>query len=176
MTPVQKQPPAAPGPAISLPEQNSAAKAPAKPEPSGEKAARAPEAKPEPVKKEAAPANKAENAAKPQEKTAARPKRPVHHGPSETERVTREDERYRQYYGAPPGQPYQRGYEETWRESEGPAYRPPYYAPPRYEREETEVWRVEPYPYRYAPPSYYREAPAPYGFYRGAPPPPPWAW
>ena len=161
MTPVQKEAPAAAkSPAISLPSEKPAAQTSAKSEPSGEKAA-------------AAPANKAENAAKPQEKIAARPKRPVHRPPAaEPEPATREDEPYRQYYAAPPSQPYQRGYQETWRESEGPAYRPPapYYAPPRYERE-------EPYPYRYAPPSYYREVPVPYGsVYRGAPPPPPWGW
>ena len=169
MSPVQKEaPPANKPPAISLPDEKPAAKAPGKSEP-GEKAA-------------GAPANKAQSAAKPQEKSTARPKRPVHRGPAETERITREGEQYRQYYPAPPRQsyqPYQRGYEETWRESEGPAYRPPppYYGPPRYEREESEVWRTEPYPYRYAPPSYYREVPMPYGsVYRGAPPPPPWAW
>jgi hypothetical protein len=185
MTPVQKEAPAAAKPstpAIALPAEPPAAK---KEEPPRHTAAPPAAAKPAETAKEAPPSGKpaaaAENAAKPPEKTAPRPKRPVARRIPEREQVTREDQRYGQAYsGAPQYQAYQRGYEETWHQSEGQVYRAPAqrYAPVPYEREEVEVWRAEPRPYRYgyAPPSYYREMPPRYGPYPGAPMPPPWGW
>ena len=167
--PVAKEPPAAKAPAINLPAEKPAAKAPAKLEPSRQAASPAPAA----PAKDAAPAGKpasatttatttTENPAKPPEKSAARPKRPVQR-PSVAERepLPREDRRYEdadpRYDATPQSGPrqdqrYDRGYAEVWREREEPSYRAttPYYAPAPYQRQAT-PWQSDPYPYGYAP-------------------------
>jgi hypothetical protein len=181
MTPVQKEAPVAtaPKPSIAMPAETRTAKPPPKAETLHETAAPTPAAKGTPERKEATPVSPAaENPATPPAKTAARPKRPVQRRVPERENAMRSDQPVApSYYGTPSQQPYQRGYDETWRESEGPGYRTPapYYGPAPYQREEMKVWRSEPAPYNYPPPSYYRDMPPRYAPYPGAPPPP-WGW
>ncbi len=176
MTPVQKEAPAAtaPKPSIAMPAETPAAKPPAKAQAPHDTAAPTPAAKGAPEKKDPAP----ENPATPPAKTAARPKRPIHRHVPEREHAMRSDQPVAPpYYGAPSPHPYERGYDETWREGDGPGYRTPapYYGPAPYQREEMGAWRAEPGPYGYAPPSYYRDMPPGYAPYPGAPPPP-WRW
>jgi hypothetical protein len=181
MTPVQKEAPAAtaPKPSIAMPAETPAAKPPAKAEAPHDTAAPTPAAKGAPEKNEAAPASPApENPATPPAKTAARPKRPIHRHVPEREHAMRSDQPVAPpYYGTPSPHPYERGYDETWREGDGPGYRTPApsYGPAPYQREEMGAWRAEPGPYGYAPPSYYRDMPPGYAPYPGAPPPP-WRW